>query len=209
MSSSDDSLELVRRAAGGDQAALEGLFTRYRDRLRRTVQLRLSRKLQARVDPSDIVQEAFLQASKRLDDYLSEPKLPPHLWLRQLIGKQLLAVHRHHLGTHMRDARREISIDQWRLPNVDSTSMAIQIIDKSNSPSSEVHRAGKISRLQVALDAMQPVDREIIALRHFEGLSNAEAAQILDINPSAASSRFFRAVKRFGAVVREHGIQDD
>jgi RNA polymerase sigma-70 factor (ECF subfamily) len=170
--------------------------------------LRMNRKLQARVDPSDVVQEAYLQATKGLDDYLSEPKLPPYLWLRQLTGKQLLAIHRHHLGTGMRDAGREISIDQSMLPDADSASMAIQIVDRGGTPSHEANRADEVRRLQEALDGMSPLDREIIALRYFEGLDNTQAAQVLDVSPSAASSRFFRALKRFGSVLREHGFEE-
>jgi len=199
---------MLRSAAEGERSALDELFENYRGRLRAMVQLRLNRRLQARIDPSDVVQDAYLQAVKRLDDYLKQPQLPPYLWLRHLTGKQLLAVHRHHLGTHMRDATREISIGQSSLPDADSTAMAIPIIDQASTPSREAIRAEEITRLQAALDRMNPADREIIALRHFEGLSNAETAHVLGLNPSAASSRFFRALKRFGAVLRQHGIED-
>ena len=111
-----DVADLLQRAAGKDEQAFQELFTRYRDRLKRMVQLRLSRRLQGRVDDSDVVQEACLEASRRLPEYVAEPGLPFYLWLRFLTGRKLQALHRHHLGVQARDAGREISLNQGALP---------------------------------------------------------------------------------------------
>src|ERR1700746_1886456 len=99
-----DSPELLQRAAAGDQQALQDLFARYHDRLKRMVHLRLSRRLQGRVDDSDVLQEAYLDVARRLSEYVQQPALPFYLWLRHLTGLKLTEIHRRHLGTQLRDA---------------------------------------------------------------------------------------------------------
>src|SRR5215831_18080585 len=101
---SSEVTELVRRAAAGDAAACQDLFALYRERLKRMVHLRLSRRLQGRVDDSDVLQEAFLDISGRIRDYAADPKLPFYLWLRHMTGLKLSEIHRRHLGTQLRDA---------------------------------------------------------------------------------------------------------
>src|SRR5436305_1013249 len=102
--SPSETTRLVDRLRAGDRAALAGLFDGYRDRLLRMVDLRLDPRVRGRLDPADVVQDAFLDAAKRLDDYVRDPKLPPFLWLRLIVGERLTTLHRHHLGTRMRDA---------------------------------------------------------------------------------------------------------
>src|SRR5262245_6226090 len=119
--------ELLRRAAAGDQQAVNELFTLYRDRLRAMVRLRLNRRLQGRVDPSDVLQEAYLEVCKGLADYLQSPSLPFFLWLRHVTGQKLITVHRQHLGAQMRDADREISLYRGALPQASSASLAAQL----------------------------------------------------------------------------------
>src|SRR5689334_18117152 len=111
-----DSSELLRRAGQGDEQALGDLFDRHRDRLRRMVQLRLDRRLQGRIDPSDVLQETYLEVSRALAAYLREPSMPFFLWLRFLTGMKLQALHRRHLGTKLRDAGREVSLHRGALP---------------------------------------------------------------------------------------------
>ena len=106
---------LLARAAEGDQEALRQLFSRYRDRLKRMVHLRLSRRLSGRVDDSDVVQEAFLEISRQLPEYAKAPELPLFLWLRHMTGLKLTEVHRRHLGTQLRDADREVSLHRGAL----------------------------------------------------------------------------------------------
>src|SRR6516164_7071093 len=138
---SSDSPELVQRAAGGDPQALEELFARYRDRLKRMVRLRLSRRLQGRVDDSDVLQEAFLDISKKLSEYVRQPVLPFFLWLRHVTGLKLAEMHRRHLGTQLRDADREVSLHRGGLPEADSVSLAAQLLGKLTTPSQAAMKA--------------------------------------------------------------------
>src|SRR5207253_7660951 len=119
-----DISDLLQRAAGKDEQAFQELFTRYRDRLKRMVHLRLSRRLQGRVDDSDVLQEAFLDITGRLHEYAADPKLPFFLWLRHITGLKLAEVHRRHLGTQLRDADREVTLHRGGLPEADSMSLA-------------------------------------------------------------------------------------
>jgi RNA polymerase sigma-70 factor (ECF subfamily) len=193
---SADTADLLQRARAGDQAALNDLFIRHRDRLRRMVELRLDRRLQGRIDASDVIQDAYLDVVSRLDEYLRDPRLPLYLWLRLIVGERLLKLHRHHLGTQGRDAGREVSLYRGALPQASSAALAAQLLGKHTSPTQAVARAERILRLQEALNTLDALDREILSLRHFEELSIAETAQVLDISEAAAAKRYLRALKR-------------
>jgi RNA polymerase sigma-70 factor, ECF subfamily len=192
----DDTPDLLRRASAGDQQALAELFGRHRDRLRRMVRLRLDRRLQGRVDPSDVLQEAYLDLARRAPEYAAEPKMPFFLWLRLLTGQRLLAVHRQHLGAQMRDAGQEVSLYRGALPQASSVSLAAQLLGRLTSPSQAAVRAELQIKLQEALNLLDPLDREVLALRHFEELSNNETAAVLGLQKAAASNRYVRALKR-------------
>jgi RNA polymerase sigma-70 factor (ECF subfamily) len=194
-------LDLLQRAGAGDAGARGELFTRHRDRLHRMVQLRLDRRLQGRIDPSDVLQEAYLELSRSLGDYLRNPSMPFYLWLRLLSGRKLQALHRRHLGTKARDAGREVSIHQGALPQASSVSLAAQLLGHHTTPSQAAVRAELQLRVQEALNGMQPLDREVVALRHFEQLTNAETAQVLGISEAAASNRFIRALVRLKTIL--------
>ena len=198
---SAESVDLIERARAGDQEALNALFARHRDRLRRMVEMRLDTRLQARLDASDVVQEAFLEVVERLEEYLRDPKLPLFLWLRLVVGERLLKLHRTHLGTQMRDAGREVSLFRGALPAASSAALAAQLLGKHTSPTQAVVRAERILRLQEALNTLDPVDREILSLRHFEELTAAESARVLGIEESAAAKRYFRALKRLKEIL--------
>jgi RNA polymerase sigma-70 factor (ECF subfamily) len=207
---SRESDELLQRAGNGDARALGELFARHRERLRRMVQLRLDRRLQGRLDPSDVLQEAYLEVSRALADYLRNPVLPFFLWLRMLTGRKLQALHRHHLGTHLRDAGREVALQRGALPQASSVSLAAQLLGRFTTPSQAAVRAELQIRIQEALNSMDPLDREVLALRHFEQLSNSEAAQVLGISEAAASNRFVRALKRLKKILMSvPGLEDD
>jgi RNA polymerase sigma-70 factor (ECF subfamily) len=160
------------------------------------VRLRLNRHLQGRVDPSDVLQEAFLEVCKGFAAYARAPTLPFFLWLRHITGQKLIAVHRRHLGAQMRDADRELSLYRGALPQASSVSLAAQLLGRFTSPSHAAVRAELQIKVQEALNSMDPLDREVLALRHFEMLSNAETAQVLGIKKSAASNRYVRALER-------------
>ena len=199
MSRSSDSGEteaLIRRVEGGDEAALCELFARYRDRLRRMVKLRMDRRLQGRLDASDVLQEAYLDVAKRATEYRENPKMPVFLWLRLITGQRLVALHRQHLGAQMRNVGQEVSLHRGALPPASSISIAAMLLGRMTSPTRAARRAELQERLQDILNAMDPIDREILTLRHFEELGNGETAQVLGISKSAASSRYIRAVMR-------------
>jgi RNA polymerase sigma-70 factor, ECF subfamily len=193
--------ELLRRAGQGDQQAVGDLFFRHRKRLRRMVQLRIDRRLQGRLDASDVLQEAYLEFSRSLADYLRSPSMPFFLWLRCVTGRKLQALHRKHLGTQARDAGREVSLHRGALPEASSVSLAAQLLGRHTSPSQAAVRAELQIRIQEALNSMDPIDREVLALRHFEQLSNAETAQTLGLSEAAASNRFVRALKRLKKIL--------
>jgi len=193
--------ELLQRAASGDEVAVNELFARYRDRLRAMVRLRLNRRLQGRVDPSDVLQDAYLEVSRGLADYLRAPTLPFFLWLRHITGQKLIMVHRQHLGAQMRDADKEVSLYRGALPEASSASLANQLLGRLTSVSQAAMRAELQIRVQEALAGMEPLDREVLALRHFEMLTNAETAQVLGIRKSAASNRYVRALERLKEIL--------
>src|SRR5215472_12008291 len=192
---------LLRQAAAGDQASLGALLERHGARLRRMVALRLDPRLQGRIAPSDVIQETYLEVSARLAEYLREPAMPFFLWLRFLAGQKLVTLHRKHLGTRMRDAGREVSLYRGRLPETSSAALAAQLLGHDARPSEAAARAELKIRLQEALNGMDPLDREILALRHFEQLSLAEAAQVLGLTESGACRRHLRALKRLKEIL--------
>jgi RNA polymerase sigma-70 factor (ECF subfamily) len=210
MNDSDDTIPLLRQAADGDQHALGELWDRYRERLKRMVRLRLDRRLQGRLDPSDVLQEAFLDFARRAGEFAEKPEVSFFLWLRTLTGQRLQMLHRQHLGAKMRDAAREISLHRGPMPQATSVSLAAQLLGHFTSASAKVARAEMQILLQEALNGMDPIDREILALRHFEELSNTETAEVLGIDPSAASSRHVRALKRLRQILKSiPGFFDD
>jgi RNA polymerase sigma-70 factor (ECF subfamily) len=193
---SEDLQALLRRLGEGDQQALADLFARYRSRLRQMVRLRLDRRLQGRLDPSDVLQEAYLDVARRAPEYAAQPTMPFYLWLRFLTGQRLLALHRQHLGAQMRDAGQEVSLYRGALPQASSVALAAQLLGRLTTPSVSAMRAEMQIRLQEALNSMDPMDREVLTLRHFEELNNNETAAVLGIQKSAASNRYIRALKR-------------
>jgi RNA polymerase sigma-70 factor (ECF subfamily) len=195
--------DLLARAAAGDQEGLRQLFSRYRDRLKRMVRLRLSRRLSGRVDDSDVVQEAFLDISRKLPEYAQAPQLPLFLWLRHMTGLKLAEVHRRHLGTQARDADREVSLHRGGLPEADSVSLAAQLLGKLTTPSQAAIKAEQRIYVQEALSSMDPIDREVLALKHFEQLSTSEIAQVLGLSRAraGAGSRYLRAIKRLREIL--------
>jgi RNA polymerase sigma-70 factor (ECF subfamily) len=188
--------ELLDAARNGDEDALAVLVERHRDRLERMVRLRMDRRLQGRVDPADVVQDAYLAVRGKFSEYSAESRLPFFLWLRLEVGQKLVDVHRFHLGTQMRDAGQEVSLHRGALPQVTSLSLAEHLLGKLTTASQAAMRVELKLRVQEALNSMAPHDREVLILRHFEELSNAEVAQVLGIKPSAAVNRYVRALKR-------------
>ncbi|HJZ89512.1 MAG TPA: sigma-70 family RNA polymerase sigma factor [Gemmataceae bacterium] len=193
---SSETNRLLQRAASGDNASWGTVLQRHEDKLRRMVGFRMDVRLQGRIDPSDVVQEVYLAASRSLPEYLRQPAMPFYLWLRGIAGHKLLELHRHHLGTPMRDARREVSLYRGSLPETTSAALAAHLLGRLSRPSEAAVRVEMKLRLQEALNQMDPMDREVLALRHFEHLTNAEAAEVLGIREGAAGKRYLRALER-------------
>jgi RNA polymerase sigma-70 factor (ECF subfamily) len=193
---------LLEQAARGDQRSWRLLLERHHDRLRRMVALRLDHRLRGRVDASDVLQEAYLDACHRLADYLRAPAMPFFLWLRFLVAQRLQEQHRRHLGARARDAGREVALDVGGLPGASSAALAAHLLGRLTPPSQAALRAERKALLQSALARMEALDREVLALRHFEQLSNGEVAQVLGIDKSAASKRYARALVRLKDVLR-------
>ncbi len=200
--------ELMRKAGEGDQHAMDALFHRFRGPLKSMIRVRLNRRLQGRVDDSDILQDALLDASRRIRDYLQQPQAPFFLWLRRIAADKLLEVHRTHLGTQRRDASREVSIHRGSVPYANSVSLAAQLVGRLTSPSISLIKAELRVKLQEGLAALSPLDREILSLRHFEHLSNNEAALELGLEPSATSKRYIRALASLRKVLRDLGVTE-
>jgi RNA polymerase sigma-70 factor (ECF subfamily) len=196
-----DADRLLQQAAQGDRAAWGSLLERHRGRLKRMVEFHLDRRLQGRIDPSDVIQEAYLEASSRLPEYLQGQSLPFFLWLRLLTRQRLAQLHRFHLKAQVRNAGREISLYQGALPNATSAALAAQLLGRLTRPSEAAVRAEMKVRLQEALNALDPTDREVLALRHFERLSTSETATVLGISEEATKKRHIRAIRRLKEVL--------
>ncbi|MEL7500651.1 MAG: sigma-70 family RNA polymerase sigma factor [Planctomycetota bacterium] len=184
----------IRLATDGDQAALASLFGHYKSQLRRMIAFRLDRKLQGRIDPSDVLQDAFLDLSKRLTEF-GNKNMSFFVWLRLVAHERLLAIHREHLGAQKRDARREKHLNQ-NATGASSMMLAAHLLGKNTSVVGRAIRAEKKAQLEALLESMDDTDREIIALRIFEGLSNGECAEVLGLTKQTSSKRFMRAIGR-------------
>jgi RNA polymerase sigma-70 factor, ECF subfamily len=198
---SPDTDDLLRAIAAGDRSRWGELLTRHQARLKRMVALRLDQRIQGRIDASDVVQEACLEASLRLPEYLKQRPMPFFLWLRFLTGQKLHELHRRHLGVKMRDARREVSLYPGGVPEATSAALAAQLLGHITQPSQAALRAEMQLQLQEALNRLEPLDREVLVLRHFEQLSNTEAARVLKIQEPAASKRYIRALRRLKEIL--------
>jgi RNA polymerase sigma-70 factor, ECF subfamily len=193
--------DLVARAAAGDRAAIVELLERYRPRLRRMIALRLDPRLQGRVDASDVIQEGCLDATRRLEEFIQNPSVPFYIWLRFLVGQRVSELHRRHLGTAGRDVGREISLYRGAMPGASTGALAARLLGKLTSPSQAALRAERKVRLQEALNSMDPLDREILVPRHYEQMTNDDAAAALGLSFKAASKRDTRALERLEKIL--------
>jgi RNA polymerase sigma-70 factor (ECF subfamily) len=200
---SSETQGLLRQIRAGNRQACEQLFARHQAYLRRLVELRLDPRLRSRVDPADVVQEACLEALNRLDAYLERPALPFRLWLRQIAVDRALKALRHHLGTARRALAREVP-----LPERSSSVLAQQLLAGGSTPSQHLNHRELARRLRQAVGQLPEADREIVMMRHFEGLSNQEAACLLGLDPAAASKRHGRAMLRLHRILSEGGLTE-
>jgi len=196
-----ETLQLLEEVRAGDRRALDRLLTGHRAYLRTAVELRLDRRLRARLDPSDVVQEAQLEAARRIDDYLRREPMPFHLWLRQTAYQNLLRLRRQHVEADRRSVTRELP-----LPDGSSATLARQLLGAGPTPSEQAREEELARRLRQAVAELPETDREILLMRNFEGLSNQEAAQVLGLEPAAASRRYGRAILRLRKVFQAGGV---
>ncbi len=197
----DPAAPALQRAREGDVSAVGPLLEEYRGRLARMVNLRLDPRLAGRVDASDVLQESYVEITERLPRYLAEERMPFFLWVRFLVAQKLAQVHRRHLGTRGRDAAREVPLAPRVGPDASSLAVASAYLAHSETPSQVVGAEEERERVRRALDALSPMDREVLVLRHFEELSNSEVATLLGLAPSAASARYVRALQRLSGAV--------
>jgi RNA polymerase sigma-70 factor (subfamily 1) len=195
----DEIINSLRRE--GEQA-LARFFDLIRPRLKRIVHFRLDNRLGGRISDSDVLQETYVRAAKRLDQFVQKEEFPFFVWIRMELNQKLQEIHRYHLTSERRDQRREASIPNWENQGNASAAIAAHLVATMSTPSRLIERAEQIAMLQQALDQMPELDREIIALRHFEELSNAETARVLGIESSAASKRYLRALQRLKEIIR-------
>lgn len=193
--------EALDAARAGDHGAIGPVLESYRARLARMVSLRMDARLKGRFDTSDVLQEAFVEASQRLPRYLENESMPFFLWVRFLVGQKLLQFHRAHLGVEARAADREVTLNSPSTPSASTISVADVWLAESGTPSQAVAADEEHARVRKALESMNEIDREVLVLRHFEQLSNAEVSQLLEITPQTASARYVRALTRIQSVV--------
>jgi RNA polymerase sigma-70 factor (ECF subfamily) len=194
---------LLGAARAGDLRAVEELFARHRPYLRRLVQMRLDPQLRLRVDASDVVQEAQLEAARRLQRYLQEPALPFRLWLRQLACDRLLMLRRFHCGAARRSLGREVA-----LPDRSSLMLARQLLAAGSAPGRRLDREESARRVRQAVAQLPAIDREILVMRTFEELSYDEVACVLRVDPAAARKRHGRALLRLHKILSAHGLTE-
>ena len=204
----EDAEVLARLRDDGEQV-LADAFAANRQRFWHLVTFRIDHRIAARIDADDVLQEAFVAACSRLDHYLRDPSFSLFVWLRMIVSQTLVDVHRRHFGTEKRSAAREVSMAAGpRYPQTTSVSLASQLAGNQTSPSGVVARDESLAALTRAIEEMSELDQETIALRHFEGLTNSETAEVLGISVTAASNRYVRALSRLREILEELNLND-
>ena len=202
-----DIAPLLEKLKSGDQSALAELFDKYRPQLRRMVELRLDPRLDARVAPSDVLQEAYIDSLSRYEHFFRREGASFYVWLRLIVNQSLVDLHRRHLSAKMRSAGQEANAG-WTAAT--SVSLARHLVAQLESPSQIVRKEEMLSQVQAALETLDPLDREILTLRHFEELGNNEVAELLGLQKAAASNRYVRALGRLRqALAKVPGFFDD
>ena len=193
--------ELLIGVQGGDGDAVNRLLERHREAIRRLVQMRLDVRIQRRVDVSDVVQDVFVEANRRLTDYVQNPQMPFHLWLRQIAKDRIIDAHRRHRGSAKRSVDREQAMNVPAGMDRSSIELAAQIVDPELTPAAAATQQEMAQRVEAAIAQLGEQDGEIIIMRHYEHLSNQEIAQALELTEPAASMRYLRAVRKLREIL--------
>ncbi|TWU36599.1 RNA polymerase sigma factor CnrH [Novipirellula aureliae] len=206
---SDDQTEtLLKAAKGGDADAVNRLLERHRESVRRLVKMRLDRKVQRRVDVSDVVQDVLLEANGRLEKYLNDPAMAFHLWIRQIAWDRIIDTYRRHRVSAKRNMDREQAMHAPATQDQSSIQLAAQLCDPALTPSTAATQRELATKVEAAIEQLVEQDREMILMRHYEHLSNLEIAEVLGLNPPAASMRYLRAVRRLRELLDEDADDD-
>ena len=198
---------LLANARQGDRAAVNRLLERHRISLKKLIQLRLDRKIARRVDASDVVQDVLMEANTRLQDYLADPRMPFHLWLRQLAQDRMIDVYRRHRGAQRRSLDREQSITAPQFSDQSGLDLMGQLADHELTPAAASIRKELEARFVLALDQLEDEDREIVLMRHFEQLGNSEVADALGLSAAAAGMRHLQALRKLRAILGDRPSQ--
>ncbi len=199
---SDQTASLLERVAAGSPSALEHLLQLHRPYLKRLVQLRLDPAVAVRVDASDVVQETQIVIAKRIDDFIKRRPTSFRIWIRRKALEQLVDQLRRHVGAKKRSVYKE-----QHLSDVSSIAIARKLL--SDTPSKILHKIELQEQVRGLIEQLSENDREVLSLRHVEGLSNPEVADLLEIDPNTARQRYGRALRRFHRLLAEHDISMD
>ena len=203
----DDQTEtLLRAARAGDADAINRLLEKHRGAVRRLVEMRLDRKLQRRVDVSDVVQDVMIEASGRLNKYLDDPVMAFHLWMRQIAWDRIIDTYRRHRVSAKRNMDREQPMSVPAGADHSSMELAVQLCDPGLTPAAAATQRELADKVESVIELLSDQDREIILMRHYEHLSNLEIAEVLKLNPPAASMRYLRALRRLRELLQEHQV---
>jgi RNA polymerase sigma-70 factor, ECF subfamily len=201
--------ELLAGIKNGDASAVNQLMERHRDSLRRIVQLRLDQKIQRRIDVSDVVQDVLVEANRRLADYVANPQMAFHLWLRQIAQDRIIDAHRRHRGSAKRSVDRERALAVPAADDRSTMDLAAQLCDRELTPAAAVAQAEMAKCVERAISQLPDQDCEIIIMRHYEQLSNQEVAQALSLTEPAASMRYLRAIRKLRELMAEPASSSD
>ncbi len=200
--------ELLDGAREGDGQAVDRLLDRHRRALRRMVELRLDQKIQGRVDVSDVVQEVLVEANRRLPQYLENPVMSFHLWVRQIAKDRIIDAHRRHRGSAKRSVDREQSMAIPAASDRSTYDLVAQIRDPELTPAAAATRQEMAQLIERALGRLGKQDCEVLIMRHYEQLSNSEVAEVLGLTDPAASMRYLRAVRRLKQLLQDQSSMD-
>lgn len=202
----DQTLALLDAARAGNSDAVNQLLQRHRDPIRRLVEMRLDRKVQRRVDVSDVVQDVMIEANNRLERYLDDPAMAFHLWLRQIAWDRIIDTYRRHRISAKRNMDREQSMSVPAGSDHSTMELAVQLCDPGLTPGAVASQREIVSQVENVIEELDDQDREIILMRHYEHLSNLEIAEVLNLRPPAASMRYLRAIRRLRELLQQRQI---
>lgn len=197
--------QLLAQAKGGDSSAVNALMDRHRNSIRQMVRMRLDKRIQNRVDVSDVVQDVLVEANRRLQNYLGDPVMPFHLWLRQIAKDRIIDAHRRHRVSARRSVDREQSMASPRGYDQSSVELAALLGDSELTPAAALMQNEMARRVEDAITELDEKDSEIIVMRHYEHLSNQEIGQVLNLSEPAASMRYLRAIRRLKQILQQSG----